>query len=281
MKKLLNSAPLRIRKLLFLCSSFRLSRISTPNTAELMLRRRRRKNQSCSGATTPPSARHSLAVFPSSSEEQSPSPVSVPARSGKSSRKDPQPPLSLFDLPLPLDGPPSHGNPVLALKAHLDALAKPTAPPTAGHANPQHTGANPMRQMHAETPPARFRLRGGGSRKSAIVEAQKGRPLSQIVCLDSALLLNNSPSQVVLFADPETAFGRGDAAAAEKRLDASDSQEDVQSPMSAPPIGDRTTGTPSNNITSTNSSSMSSGGAFNLDFEELATTSKAPEPPVR
>ncbi|VDN98919.1 unnamed protein product [Rodentolepis nana] len=98
----------------------------------------------------------------------------------------------------------SAASPVVALKTHLDALANPggnkmssshhkksdTAFPLASSSSSALTSNGPSAVV------SRFRLRhSGGSSSSGAKKRQLERPLSQIICqLDSALLLNNSPS---------------------------------------------------------------------------------------
>lgn len=80
----------------------------------------------------------------------------------------------------------------MAIKTHLDALAKKKMESLL----PKQAVPIP-RSGKPETPvAARFRrVGGGGGGAAAVRKRQLERPLSQIICqLDSALLLNNSPS---------------------------------------------------------------------------------------
>uniref|UniRef100_A0A5K3F0L4 SH2 domain-containing protein n=1 Tax=Mesocestoides corti TaxID=53468 RepID=A0A5K3F0L4_MESCO len=130
--------------------------------------------------------RHSVAFFESppapklAEDLQAPPPPSIPIASVSIKDKH----RAIFDFPLgdhPISS--TAASPVVVLKAHLDSLAE----------DAKKQAKQPLKKP--ETPSgaaSRFRLRqgvGGGKKR------QLERPLSQIICqLDSALLLNNSPS---------------------------------------------------------------------------------------
>nr|CDS32085.2 tensin [Hymenolepis microstoma] len=152
-----------------------------------------------------PSVRHSVAFFDTPATPRLSMPPSTPLLSATPvSIKDKN--RAIFDLPLsdhPLTS--SAASPVVALKTHLDSLANPsghkisssshhkkssTAFPLASSSSSALTSNGPS------TVVSRFRLRhSGGSSSAGAKKRQLERPLSQIICqLDSALLLNNSPS---------------------------------------------------------------------------------------
>lgn len=106
----------------------------------------------------------------------------------------------------------SAASPVVALKTHLDSLANPSGPVTgkkssvgsSSHQKKSDSTGFPHVSSSSSILPSsgasavvsRFRLRqSGGSGAAGAKKRQLERPLSQIIChLDSALLLNNSPS---------------------------------------------------------------------------------------
>ncbi|KAH9284556.1 Tensin-4 [Echinococcus granulosus] len=152
----------------------------------------------------PQPARHSVAFFDASSSASpkfsalhSPPPQapSSPLPISPISIKDKY--RAIFDLPLG-----DHSlttiaaSPVVALKTHLDSLANESKKPLTKQ-TPHHKKSESSFPSTGNAVVSRFRLRqsggsgGGGGGKKRQLE----RPLSQIICqLDSALLLNNSPS---------------------------------------------------------------------------------------
>ncbi|KAL5971016.1 SH2 domain-containing protein 5, partial [Taenia solium] len=174
----------------------------------------------------PPPARHSVAFF------DAPSPVSPKFSVLQSPPpQTPSPPLpispisvkdkyrAIFDLPLgafpdlsslavinllpdPIFGAMCDNSlstiaasPVVALKTHLDSLANESKKPLTKQAA-HHKKSESSFPSSGNGVVSRFRLRqSGGSGGGGGKKRQLERPLSQIICqLDSALLLNNSPS---------------------------------------------------------------------------------------
>lgn len=100
----------------------------------------------------------------------------------------------------------SAASPVVALKTHLDSLANPGGNKMSSSSHHKksdtafpHVSSSSSSALASSGPSAvvsRFRLRhSGGSGAAGAKKRQLERPLSQIICqLDSALLLNNSPS---------------------------------------------------------------------------------------
>lgn len=84
---------------------------------------------------------------------------------------------------------------MVALKTHLDSLANESKKPLTKQ-TPHHKKSESSFPSTGNGVVSRFRLRqSGGSGGGGGKKRQLERPLSQIICqLDSALLLNNSPS---------------------------------------------------------------------------------------
>ncbi|VDK36887.1 unnamed protein product [Taenia asiatica] len=151
----------------------------------------------------PPPARHSVAFF------DAPSPVSPKFSALQSPPpQTPSPPLpispisvkdkyrAIFDLPLGDNSLSTiAASPVVALKTHLDSLANESKKPLTKQAA-HHKKSESSFPSSGNGVVSRFRLRqSGGSGGGGGKKRQLERPLSQIICqLDSALLLNNSPS---------------------------------------------------------------------------------------
>lgn len=89
---------------------------------------------------------------------------------------------------------------MVALKTHLDSLANGGKKQSSNHKKSDtsftHTSSSSALASGTSAVVSRFRLRqAGGGGSAGAKKRQLERPLSQIICqLDSALLLNNSPS---------------------------------------------------------------------------------------
>ncbi|VDL33005.1 unnamed protein product [Hymenolepis diminuta] len=149
-----------------------------------------------------PSVRHSVAFFDTPATPRLTLPPSTPLLSATPVLiKDKN--RAIFDLPLGS----SAASPVVALKTHLDSLANPVGNRMSSSSHhkksdtafPHASSSSSSSALASSGPSAvvsRFRLRhSGGSGAAGAKKRQLERPLSQIICqLDSALLLNNSPS---------------------------------------------------------------------------------------